>query len=380
MSASESTDPVASPEPSTPSSAVETSAPSQPEPKVSAEPPAPPAASDEDSAPHIRTSDEAPDEEEVLARLQGKTPKKDTKATPPAAAADTPPATPEAKADEAAAPEPTPGEFKLPEKAEIDAYHSKTRARVKGLVERIETREPFAKYGEAVLKEADRNGVSNGQLNAWIELGFLAKNGHPDALPILANILKNAGYKNADLAPAVDAQPQFDTAALEVALARAYDNADISESGLREIRKTLASAKPVAPAAKAPEVRTTPPPTTQVNPQVEALKQVNQIKAEYAAEHGPRWQQLEPLITKELAAIEAKITDRNVLNNPALWAGRIIRAAERVLNRSSAPATPAVTPSLRASTSPTPPPAPLQSGTAEYEEALLTGRIAVKKR
>lgn len=374
------TDPVPSPAPSTPSSAVETSTPAQPEPKVSAEPPAPPAASDDSPAPVLESID-APDEEEVLARLQGKTPKKDTKATPPAAAADTPPATPEAKADEAAAPEPT-AEFKLPEKAEIDAYHSKTRARVKGLVERIETREPFAKYGEAVLKEAEKHGVTNQQLNAWLEVGFLAKNGHPDALPVLANILKNAGYKHADLAPASEAQPQFDTAALEAALAKAYDNADISESGLREIRKTLAIAKPAAPVAKAPEPQRQVAPTpTPANPQAEALTRIGRIKAEYAAEFGPRWKQAEPAISKELADIEAKL-DYQTRADPSLWPQRMTRAIERVLNRPTAPAlssTP-VTPSLRASTSPTPPPAPLQSGTAEYEEALLTGRIAAKKR
>lgn len=377
----EPTDPVTSPDPSTPSSAVETSTPAQPEPKVSAEPTAPPAASDDDPAPHVRTSDEAPDEEEILARLQGKTPKKDT---PSAPAAEAVPTTPEAKADEAAAPDPT-AEFKLPEKAEIDAYHSKTRHRVKSLVDRIEQREPFAKYGEAVLKEAEKHGVTNQQLNAWLEVGFLAKNGHPDALPVLANILKNAGYKNADLAPAVEAQPQFDTAAIEAALAKAYDNADISESGLREIRKTLAATPkpaPAAPQAPKPEVRAAPQVAPPINYQAEALTRIGRIKAEYAAEYGPRWKQAEPEIAKELASIESKIADRNVLNDPSLWPQRMTRAIERVLNRPSAPAlssTP-VTPSLRASSSPTPPPAPLQPGTAEYEDALLTGRIAVKKR
>lgn len=398
-------DPV-SPEPVTPSSPV--TPPPEPSPAPEAEglnTPAPPAASDQETK--RLPEDNRPEEEEVLARLQGIDTTKDKEETPPAieAPAEGAPGGESPKPDAEA--KPAAEEFKLPDEAELNGYHSKTRDRFKGMIRHLDgvkrelaDAKPFADYGAAVVGQARKLGVTNEQLNAWLETGFMLKQADPRALPALASILKQAGYKDPALAPpAAPAPAAPDLSALDAVIDSLHKDLSIDDKGalaLKNALKTVVPAKPVAPAVQAPVQPQQPAVPPQVASQAaeyaQAVKSINEQLNEYAAATGLPVAEVQARIKAETDKIEAKLTPQQI-NNVANWQTRFNLAASNAFRPASAPPAappapkpvtknPPLTPSLRAQ-APSTPRSPTATGpkpgTPEYEEALLEGRISVKR-
>ena len=392
----ETPDPVPSPEPVTPSSPVTP----PPEPSPAPEPegnetPAPPAASDQ---PKRLPEDNRPEEEEVLARLQGIDTKKD-KEEAPAAPEETPAAT-----ETPPTPAPKPDEFTPPDEAEMNSYHSKTRDRVKGIMrhldgvkEELKVAQPYATYGKAVVDQARTLGVTNEQLNAWLETGFMLKKGDARALPALAAILKQAKFTDPALGPPAPPAPAApDLSAIDAAIDALHTSLDLSPEGtlklksaLKAVVATKAPAPPVAPVVTAPTPAPIPP---QVAAQAQAIQAVNGRRNEYAKALKERWPDVENKIRAKVTEIEAGMTPAEI-NDHSQWTARFDIAASEVLRAPThttatptPPAPPAkhptLTPSLRAASPSTPRAKPQgpQSGTTEYEEGLLDGTIEARKR
>jgi hypothetical protein len=372
-------DPVTSPETSTAPSSVESTpvASQAPESIGSDQPDPPPASVPDPATSEPADSDDEPviaSEEEILDRLQGKTPKQDPK-SPETAADVEPPIAEDAQANPATPEAEKPFEF--PDEKELAGYHSRTRDRMKQIIGKAKEAAPYANYGKAVLAEAEKFGVKVEQLNAWLELGFQVRAGNiKDTAPILANLLKTAGYKDAALAP--EAELGIDTAAIEAAIDALHADADMTDGAALKLKAAL-KARAKAP-EKPSEAKAAPEPARPQAPDLQApiraaLSDINASRMEYAAELGPRWQQLEPQIRAEMTRLESTLPP-DIRDNTKLWTSRYHRVVQSVLNRPVAK--PPLTPSLRANSTP-PAQKQLERGTPEYDEALLSGRIAVQR-
>ena len=339
-----------------------------------------PAAESDDGVPVIGEGD-------VLDRLSSGKSKQDAPPEPaaakPADAAPTEPAaekTPDAESEDDT---PTEEDVQPPSKEELDGMHSKTRRRIKGFMQRIDAMQPYAEFGSDLLERAHAAQMDVKTLDSWVEAGLRLKQGDPEAMELVANILVKRGWQ-----PPANEAPTVDRTRVDDVLDLLASSGEITEAAKSHLAKALDTAipkvapKPVtaAPPAPAAPQRQAPAqpsvsPYEQARAQAQAL--VAEARGEYQARAAGNWTKVEPEIVKELQTMEAKLAPQ-IRDDPRRWPARYAQAAERVLLRlSSRPAQPPVQSALRPGGGTPPPPAKLVPGTPEYEDALLSGKIAV---
>lgn len=270
--------------------------------------------------------------------------------------------------------EPQEGDETPPTKEELASMHSKTRRRFKTLMAREEAARPYAEFGQDIAVRAHDAGVEIHTVDAWIEAGLRLRKGDPEALNMVANVLKAKGYQFEAPAPAAPDYGPLNT--LLGVLAR---TGDISEATKSEITKALETAVP-----KAPVKPVTPPPAPaqpRQAPQVDfvgmARQEMAQTSAEYQAELGANWPAFREKAVAELQKVEAALPP-HVRDNPRLFNARWTKVCERLRQAQSAPPkTPTIQSAARPNTGTPPPPQPLKPGTPEYDDALLSGKINV---
>lgn len=363
-------DPVPSPEPTEGSP----SEPSQPAPDATPEPTdgsnaAPPAASDQESATPPGKK-EAP-VEDVLDRLSPDIPKPTPQEEPPSEGED------KVEPNEAEQPDQPEGEYKEPDEKELAGYHSKTRKRIKGIIEHrdkvIGSMRPYADFANEIVTEAAKHDVPVQNVKSWINLGYEIRKQNPEAMAAMADLLVSNGYEFA----AEQAAP--DLSGVEATLDRLHRNMNIDDDALATLKEALKRSVPEkkqAPQQRQPPVQQSQ--QHQIPPQQHAIQQtyqyVAQREAQLQKQHGAKWPAIRQKIYAEAAKREANLPVE-VVNDPVEMRARFAECAAHVLALESvsrpAPKPPPVQSSLRASPSPTPTKIP-QKGTPEYEDFVMT--------
>ena len=360
-------DPVTSPE--TP--AADPSPAAQPTPEANPTPTggdktASPAASDKAKAP--APEPKKLEEQDVLDRLSPPIEKpKSEPATPPAKAeGEVPPeGAPEPQGEE----EPESDEYVPYTDAEGAKYHSKTRRRFKQLDTRIKAMEPYAQFGSDIVRAAAQHEVKMESVQGWIDLGFRVRQGDPQALASMKDLIASHGVITESAPP--------DVSAVTNVVNKLFQSLDITEEAKEKIEAALNRA--IATQEKKPVQA--PPPQQRQAPQPQAPSPIQQTaswvqaqEAHYAKQLGQKWPIVKQQIYAEAARREAQLPI-HLVNDPLEMRVRFAACAEHVLTKASqkAPVVP-VQPALRAVNAPTPAPS-LKKGTAEYEDALLGGTL-----
>lgn len=187
---------------------------------------------------------------------------------------------------------------------EMGNLKRRTRKRIEHFraeVRKAKEREPFAKYGEDVIKFARENEIEPDDLSQWINVGATVHKGGQPAIDMLVGMAKNLGYAPAS-APPTETTPT--TGKLPDWLQAKVDSFDIDLEVAREIAAKLPREQPAAPPPPQPS-----PAPTQERDSSEALEVGRQaleaLVAEASGKYPADWEKrLYPQVRAKMAEFQ----------------------------------------------------------------------------
>lgn len=182
---------------------------------------------------------------------------------------------------------------KLPKvtKERINALKADRKRYVERAAE-LEKREPIAKYGEAILTWADRERVSDADMEALLEIGAKLQRGGQQAIDEALRIARHYGWKESG--PAAPSTPER----LPDWLQARVDNLEMTEEAAAEVAAKIASS------AKAPEGSSSTNAAPALTREQEELRIGREAlasrQAAAAAKYKGQWAKLWPEVQREM--------------------------------------------------------------------------------